>query len=139
MAMQTTVDQAEGRVPITIVGLAGELDASNFQQLIDDVRGLYDEGIRHLLLDLTDLSFMASSGLVALHGVLRVMHGEEPPDPESGWEAFHAIGRAVEDGSSQTEVQLCGTQPAVAQVLERTGLDRLFVSHSDRAAAIAAF
>lgn len=139
MAMQTTMDRAEGRVPITIMGLTGELDASNFQQLIDDVSRLYDEGVRHLLIDLTDLSFMASSGLVALHGVLRVMHGEAPPDPEAGWEAFHAIGRAVQDGSTQSEVQLCGAQPAIAQVLQRTGLDKLFPSHVDRATAIAAF
>ena len=139
MAMQTTMDRAEGRVPITIMGLTGELDASNFQQLIDDVSRLYDEGVRHLLIDLTDLSFMASSGLVALHGVLRVMHGEAPPDPEAGWEAFHAIGRAVQDGSTQSEVQLCGAQPAIAQVLQRTGLDQLFPSHVDRATAIAAF
>jgi anti-anti-sigma regulatory factor len=90
------------------------------------------------LLDLSGLTFMASSGLVALHSIVQVMHGEEPPDLEGGWSAFHALSNAVEGGATQTEVQLCGAQPAVARVLERTGLDRLFVSHPDRAAAIAA-
>ena len=138
MALQTTVERVEGRVPITVVALDGELDASNFERLIDEVRGLYDAGDRTLLLDLSGLTFMASSGLVALHGIVLVMHGDEPPDLEVAGRAFHALTNAVDGAERQTEVQLCGAQPAVTRVLERTGLDRLFVSHPDRATAIAA-
>jgi anti-anti-sigma factor len=139
MALETSIEQASGRVPITIVALDGELDASNFTALIDTVRGLHDAGSRHLLLDLANLRFMASSGLVALHSIVRLMHGEPPPDPEAGWSALHELGQDVAEGATQTEVQLCGAQPAVERVLARTGLTRLFVSHPDRAAAIAAF
>lgn len=139
MALETTVEQASGSVPITIVALNGELDASNFMALIDTIRGLYDSGSRHLLLDLTNLRFMASSGLVALHSIVRLMHGEPPPDPEAGWGALHSLGQDVSDGSTQTDVQLCGAQPAVERVLARTGLSRLFLVHPDRATAIAAF
>ena len=139
MALETTVEQASGRVPITVLTLDGELDASNFTELIEQVRRLYDAGTRHLLLDLTDLRFMASSGLVALHSIVRLMHGEPPPDPEAGWGALHALGSDVAEGSTQTEVQLCGAQPAVERVLARTGLTRLFLAHPDRATAVAAF
>lgn len=139
MALQTTVEQASGRVPITIVSLDGELDASNFTALIDTVRALHDAGTEHLLLDLTNLQFMASSGLVALHSIVRLMHGEAPPDPESGWGALHSLGVDVSAGSTQTEVQLCSAPPAVERVLARTGLTRLFHTHPDRATAIAAF
>jgi anti-anti-sigma regulatory factor len=138
MALETTVERVDGRVPITVLALDGELDASNYERLIEEVRGLYAAGDRNLLLDLSALTFMASSGLVALHAIVLVMHGEEPPDPEGGWSAFHAINSAVEGGDRNREVQLCGAQPAVTRVLERTGLDRLFVSHPDRATAIAA-
>jgi anti-anti-sigma factor len=139
MALDTTVEQASGRVPITIISLDGELDASNFTALIDTVQGLYDAGTRHLLLDLSNLRFMASSGLVALHSIVRLMHGEPPPDPEAGWSALHALGQDVAEGSPQAEVQLCGAQPAVERVLSRTGLNRLFMIHLDRTTAIAAF
>src|SRR4051812_26004111 len=138
MALQTTVERVDGRVPTAILALEGELDASNYESLIEEVRGLYAAGDRNLLLDLSALTFMASSGLVALHAIVLVMHGEEPPDPEGGWSAFHAINSAVEGGDRNHEVQLCGAQPAVTRLLERTGLDRLFVSHPDRAPAIAA-
>jgi anti-anti-sigma factor len=133
MSLETTTDEVEGRIPITVVALDGELDASNFESLIDTVRQLFDGGTRQLLLDLADLRFMASSGLVALHSIVRIMHGEPPPDPEAGWSALHA-----NLGPGQTEVQLCAPQPAVARVLSRTGLDRLFIVHPDRDTAIGA-
>ena len=133
MSLETTVVQVEGPPPITVLALDGELDASNFEGLIDEVRRLYDGGARQLLIDLADLRFMASSGLVALHSIVRIMHGEPPPDPEAGWSALHA-----DMGGRQTEVQLCAPQPAVERVLSRTGLDRLFVVHPDRDTALAA-
>jgi anti-anti-sigma factor len=139
MALETTIEQAAGRVPVTIVALDGELDASNFTDLIATAGQLYDSGTRHLLLDLSNLRFMASSGLVALHSILRLMHGEPPPDPEAGWGALHSLGLDVSGGDTQTEVQLCAPQGAVERVLTRTGLSRLFLVHPDRASAIAAF
>jgi anti-anti-sigma factor len=139
MAMVTKVDRIEGAVPVTVMSLDGELDASNYLRLVDDVRELYASGTRNLLLDLSDLSFMASSGLVALFSVVKVMNGEQPPDPEYGWGAFREVSRGLESGDVQTAVQLCCAQPAVAEVLQRTGLDRLFKSHTDRDSAVASF
>jgi anti-anti-sigma factor len=139
MALETTIEQATGRVPITILALDGELDASNFAELIETARRQYEAGARHLLLDLSNLQFMASSGLVALHSIVRLMHGEAPPDPESGWGALHSLGFDVAGGATQSEVQLCAPQPAVERVLTRTGLSQLFHVHPDRASAIAAF
>jgi len=138
MAMLTRVERIEAAVPVTVMALDGELDASNYLRLVEDVRQLYADGTRNLL-DLSDLSFIASSGLVALFSVVKVMNGEEPPDPEYGWGAFREVGRGVEQGAVQRAVQLCGAPPSVAEVLQRTGLDRLFVSHPDRESAVASF
>ena len=139
MALTTTVEEAAGRVPITVVVLDGELDSTNFERFVDEVQALYDAGSRALLVDLADLTFLASSGLVALSSCVRVMHGEAPIDPEAGWGAFHSLGHDVDTDTVQTEVQLAAPQPGVERVLQRTGLDRLFRIHPDRAAAIAAF
>lgn len=139
MALTTTTEEVNGRVPITVLALDGELDAANFERLIDDVRALYDNGTRNLLIDLGGLTFLASSGLVALHSIVRLIHGEPPPDLDSGWDALHSLGLDVSSGTSQSEVQLCGPQPGVARVLSRTGLDRLFRIHPDRTTALAEF
>jgi anti-anti-sigma factor len=139
MSLTTSTEEVSGRVPITVLSLDGEVDGSNFESIVDQVKGLYDAGSRDLLLDLTGVTFMASSGLVALYSIVLIMRGEPPVDPESGWGAFHSIGDEVSSGSGQTQVQLAGPQPAVERVLERTGMGKLFPVHADRATAIAAF
>lgn len=139
MALQTTVEYVEGRVPVTIVALDGELDATNFEKVIDTVRGAYEAGGRHLLLDLTALSFISSSGLVAIHAAMRLTRGEAPPDPEQGWEALRAMRDDVEAGTVVSNLRLCGTQGAVRKVLDRTGLGALIPSYPDRASAVASF
>ena len=136
MALQTTVEPIDAEA--AVIALDGELDASNYEGLIETVRGLYANGTRRLVLDLSGLSYMASSGLVALYSIVQVLRGEEPPDPESGWSAFHALGETLESGASEDEVRLAGVQPPVERVLQRTGMDKLFPSYPDRAAAVAA-
>ena len=140
MALTTTIEEVAGRVPITVLALDGELDASNFERLIVEVSGLYDRGTRNLLVNLGGLTFLASSGLVALHSIVRILHGERPDDLESGWDVLHHLGHDAATGDEmQREVQLAAPPPAVARVLQRTGMDRLFVIHEGRDAAIAAF
>ena len=53
---------------------------------------------------------------------------------------LHHLGHDAATGDEmQREVQLAAPPPAVARVLQRTGMDRLFVIHEGRDAAIAAF
>src|SRR3954454_17759255 len=139
MALQTTVEQVDGPTPVAVVALDGKLDGATFEGVIGTVRGLYAAGTRKLLLDLTDLSFISSSGLVAIHSAMRVMRGEAPPDTEQGWEALRAIRDEVEAGRAQTSLRICGTQDAVQKVLDRTGLGPLIPSFPDREAALAGF
>ena len=136
--MNITVEQAQGKVPVTILGLHGDLDASNYQGVIAKAREAYHAGARHLLLDMSDTPFMGSSGLVALHSIAMLFSGEEPPDPESGWNAFHAIARDREAGV-QRHVKLLNPQPRVDQALAMTGLKQFFEIHTNLQTALASF
>ena len=89
--MEINIEQVEGKVAVTILELHGNLDASNFEEVIDKARSVYESGARDLLIDLGDVDFMSSSGIVALHSIALLMRGEQPHDLESGWEVFHAI------------------------------------------------
>jgi len=136
VAMTIDVERLGGSPPVAVVALAGELDASNYEQVIDVVRGAYDEGARGLVIDLEQLTFMASSGLFALHSAVRIMRGETPPDPEEGWSALHQM--AQDEDSRATSVRLAAAQEPIARVLDRTGMLRLFALDGSRADAIAA-
>ena len=136
MALTIDVDQVGGSPSVTVVALDGELDASNYERVIDVVRSAYAQGARGLVIDMAELTFMASSGLFALHSALRIMRGETPPDPEMGWSALHQV--AQDHDSAAATVRLAAPQEAIARVLERTGMTSLFGVNASRADAIAA-
>jgi anti-anti-sigma factor len=136
MAMTIDVEPVGDSPAITVVALDGELDASNYERVIEVVRDAYARGARGLVLDLAHLTFMASSGLFALHSALRIMRGETPPDPEMGWGALHEMSH--DHDSAASSVRLAGAQEAIARVLERTGMTKLFGVDASRADAIAA-
>jgi anti-anti-sigma regulatory factor len=119
----------------TVLALTGELDASNYESLIAAARTARAAGATGLVLDLAGLTFMASSGLVALYSAVRIMAGEEPPDPEMGWGAIHEM---EDDDRPSDLVRLANVQPAVERVLDRTGMRRLFHLDPSRDAAVAA-
>ena len=136
--MQTTVENVQGNVPLAVMGLQGKLDASNFESVIDKAKEIYAAGVQYLLLDMSELEFMSSSGLVAIHSIALLMRGEQPHDLEHGWGAFRAIARDLESGV-QTHLKLLNPQSKVALTLEKTGLDNFFEIHTDRQEAIDSF
>lgn len=135
--MPLHIGQEQARVTVTVIEIHGDLDYSNYLEVLEGARTAYAAGSRCLLIDLTDVPFMGSSGLVALHGAVLIMNGQEAPDPEAGWQAFHDLGAGTSEG--QTAVKLLGLGPRVEQVLQRTALLRFFETYTDRAEAIASF
>lgn len=136
--MNISVNQAVGRVPVAILSIQGDLDASNYQDLIAQAQQVCAAGTGHILLDLTHTSFISSSGLVALHSIALLLQGERPPDPESGWNAIHAVGRGLGAVAKQ-HVKLLNPQLKVQQVLVKSGLVEFFEVHTDLATAVASF
>ena len=126
------------REDIAILGLTGELDASNFEQVIDTARQLHDAGAHHFVLDLSALTYMGSSGLVAIHSAAILARGGQPPSPDDGWDAIHRMSNDVATGTSDGSLRLVGPSASVDRVLERTGMKRLFEVHPDRDSALAA-
>lgn len=125
--------------PSTVVlALDGELDASNYLDVIERVRQLYGGGARQLVIDLSDLKFLSSSGLVSLHSAALIMRGEEPPSPDLGWSAFHAIASDVEQGF-ETCCKLVNPLGRVRKTLEMTGFNTFLEIFEDIDSAVRSF
>jgi len=133
--MHLTTESVQGRVPVTILSIHGALDASNYEDVISQARQLYSTGAHYLLLDLSDMIFMSSSGLVALHSIALLLRGAALLDPEMGWQAFHSMGHDRDSGA-QPYVKLLNPQPKVMQTLQITGMTDFFEVYSDRQTAI---
>jgi anti-anti-sigma factor len=74
--MDISVSQAQGSVPVTVLKLDGQLDGQTYQDLIGKAQDLYNSGSRDFLLDLSDLTYISSAGLVALHSVALLTRGQ---------------------------------------------------------------
>ena len=135
--MNINTSQVAGRVPVTVLNLQGDLDGSNYKDLIAKAQELYQAGSRHLILDMTQVSFMSSAGIMALHSTALLMQGDKAPDPEQGWAALHAATENTD--SLQTSVKLVNLQPKVDRTVQLAGMKSFFEIYPDLAAAIASF
>jgi anti-anti-sigma factor len=136
--MNISVSQAQGNVPVTVIKLDGQLDGQNFQELITKAQELYGAGTRDFLLDLSDLTYISSAGLVALHSVALMARGEEIPDPEGGWSAYRSMGRTGEAGV-QKHVKLLNPRSEIMGVLDMVGFSNVFEIYTDLEEAVKSF
>lgn len=97
-----------------VVVLSGEVDIFTAPQFKECLLDLLDDGVRRLVVDLSDVSFIDSTALGVLIGGVRRVHGA---------------------GGAMTIVVT--TRP-VERVLNVTGLDRVFSLHATREEALAA-
>ncbi len=129
------VTQENAGAPVSVLSLEGELDAATYTDVIGTARDLAAQGTTNILLDLSGLTYMGSSGLFAIHSLAMLLRGEEPPDPEGGWGAIHEATRE----ETSVHLKLLSPQPQVDRVLERSGMKRFFETFTDRSAALASF
>ena len=136
--MDISVSQAEGKVPVTIIKLEGELDGQTYQDLIAKAREVYEGGARDFLIDLSGLTYVSSAGLVALHTVALLSRGEALPDADAGWSAIRSVGDAGSSGV-QEHVKLVNPRDEVQSVLDMVGFSAAFEIFSDLDEAIKSF
>ncbi len=136
--MEITVYQVQGRVPVTVLQPRGDLDAASYRHLIAKGQEVYKAGARDVLLDLSAVPYMSSSGLVALHSLALLLRGENLPDLEAGWGALRAVKEDSGRGL-QPHLKLLNPQPRVDKALEMAGFKQFFALYTDLAAAIASF
>jgi anti-anti-sigma regulatory factor len=136
--MNISVSQMQGKVPVTVVKLEGQLDGQTYQDLIHKAREAYNAGWRDFLVDMSDLTYISSAGLVALHSVALLAKGEQLPDTDEGWSAYRSMGRSKEAGI-QEHMKLLNPRPEVLSVLEMVGFSAVFKIFSDLDEAVKSF
>jgi len=136
--MNISVSNAQGKVPVTVIKLDGELDGQNYQDLINKAREVHEGGVRNFLIDLSDLTYISSAGLVALHTVALLARGEALPDTNAGWSAIRSVGSTSNSGI-QKHVKFFNPREEVKSVLEMVGFSAAFEIHADLDEAVNSF
>lgn len=136
--MQINISQEQGNVPVTVIKLAGQLDGQSYKDLIAAAQQAVEGGASRILLDMADLTFISSAGLVSLHVTALILRGEAMPDLEHGWAALRSISR-TRDSGVQKNVKLLNPKPEIMNVLEMVGFSTFFEIFEDKQKALASF
>jgi len=123
---------------VAIIKVSGELDGQSYQDLIAKAQEVYNDGSKNMILDLSELIYISSAGLVALHFMALLSKGEKLPDTEQGWSALKSVDRTRESGM-QKNVKLLNPRPEVLNVLEMVGFSTFFEIFTDKQKAIESF
>lgn len=136
--MEITVTTLRGNVPVAVVQPHGDMDASNYTDLVKKVEGLIHDGSVDFLIDLSDVPFMSSAGLVALHSLAMTLRGDRTIDPKTGWATLKSITPSRDRGPQQ-HIKLLSPQPNVAETIEKAGFNQFFTVFADMKVALASF
>ena len=134
-----TVSQVQAKVPVSILHLRGALNARSYRDLIAKAKEVYQAGGYHLILDMSDVPAVGVSSMLALHSIAVLLRGEEPLDPEAGWDALRAVARDLEVGGLQEHFKLLNPKPGVKETLDQAGFGGFLEIHSKLETAIASF
>jgi anti-anti-sigma factor len=130
--MEIAVSQAQGRVPVTVFRLKGDL--ANEQPLESTARQAYESGTRYLLLDLSDVPFISSAGLRALHVIYTMLRQKQ------GEESDRAVQEGIRAGTYRSpHLKLLKPSRNARRALSVAGYDMFLEIHEEYNQAIAAF
>ena len=126
--------QHQGRVPVTVFQIQGEIDASSYEQLQTEANQAVEKGTRNLVLDLGKVTYISSAGLRAIHTIsnLLVSHNRT--------ETNDAVRRGMRGGTFKSPyLKLLNPSPDVREALSLMGFDMFLEMYGDLREAIASF
>ena len=132
--MDITVSQEQGRVPVTILHVAGDTDSASANELEKKAMEIIDAGARYLVLDLSKTPYMSSAGLRVLQNVFNKLRSL------SNGASDKEMYRQINDGSFKSpHLKLLNPTKEVLEVLKMSGFDMLVSIEKDLKTAVADF
>lgn len=131
--MEIDVTLHQSSEPIAIMRLKGEINASNFIQVSDKAQELYMNPARSLIIDLSEVPSISSTGLAAIHKIALLYSGVPQKVQEDSNPDF------THSSSARKHVKLLNPQPEVDKTLETAGLKLFFKVFRDLESALASF
>lgn len=131
--MEIDVRIHQAKEPIAIMHLEGEINASNFIQVTDKAQELYLNPARNLIIDLSDVTGISSTGLAAIHKIALLYSGVPQKVQQDANPDF------THSSSARKHVKLLNPQPEVEKTIEAAGLKLFFKVFRDLDSALASF
>ena len=119
----------------TLVVLKGPLDATTYETLINIGEALLSLKSNCLLIDMSEVSLLTNSGLIALNNLVRIMNGKASVNIDHGWLSLHQMEMDFQAGL-QPHVKLLSPQPQIMNLLMQSGMNQICEIFDDIDAAL---
>ncbi len=130
--MDLTVSQAQGRVPVTVIHLKGNVDSTSYQAFQARAEELVSSGQTNLVVDLREVPYMSSAGLRALNHIYNLLRED---DDNSG-----EVSKGVNAGTYKaSHLKLAAPSPRVVETLKMSGVDMFLDIKPNVQEAVASF
>jgi anti-anti-sigma factor len=130
--MEIRVTEQQGRVPVTVFHIEGEMTADTAAAFEAATVQAIQNGTRDLILDLTGVPFIGSFGIRSINKTLVALY-------QANGSTDDDARRILRTGAKAPYLKLFNPNPEVTKVLEASGLDMLLEMHSDLRETIASF
>jgi anti-anti-sigma factor len=77
LEFKITIEQVQGKVPVTVIHLSGWLDAMSEGRIVDAVQKAKDAGVKFVLMELSDTDTITSAGIRALQKSYQILTPKE--------------------------------------------------------------
>ena len=134
--MEIKVSTENGRVPVTVLHVDGNIDSSTYEQFQSTARKLIEGGSRYMLIDLSHAPFVSSAGLRALHALFNELRAKNPEANLTD----EQMKRGISAGTYKSpHLKLLNLSPETKTAFETSGFDMYIETFTDRNAALASF
>lgn len=134
--MEIEVSIHEAQEPVAVMIIKGNVDASNYVEMVNKAQEIYKKPVHNLILDLSGVPFISSAGLVAIHKISLIYSGGQQEVEQEGKETRPDF---THNANARKRVKLLSPQPGVDQILEVAGLKLFFKVFRDLESAIQSF
>lgn len=134
--MDVKVSTENGRVPVTVVHVDGNIDSSTYEAFQAKADELIQSGSRYLLIDLTHAPYISSAGLRALHSIYNKLRSLNPDAQLSDED----IRKGISAGTYKSpHLKLLNLSKEAATSFKMAGFDMYIETFNDMKSAIASF
>jgi anti-anti-sigma factor len=134
--MEIKTSTENGRVPITMVQVKGNLDSSTYNAFQAGVNELIDNGARYILLDLTQTEYISSAGFRAFNDIFKKLHSLNPESNESEDDLMRGVAAGT---YKSPNLKIIGLSDNARTAFELAGFNLFIETFTDLKTATTSF
>jgi anti-anti-sigma factor len=134
--MEVKAFTENGRVPVTVLHVDGNIDASTAEMFESTANEAIKNGARHILVDLSHTKFVSSAGLRALHNIFNHLRSL---DSDSNVSEEDMKSRIKAGTYKSPHLKLLNLSDEAKTGFEMAGFDMFIETFTDMKTAVASF